>query len=326
MSVDRRLVNWGIFLILLGGIPLAVSQGWLAKSSVANAWQLWPLVLVGAGLGLILTRTRFSFVGSLVSVVTVGIVGGGLIAAPPSLESIGCGGGPATGSVATLDQGGTVVDGSVISLRASCATVAATTADGSAWHLRVDGPADAAPSVAQGNGNVTIESRDRSFGPFGAGRTAWTIAVPRAPRLSLAIAMNAGEGTFDLTGATLDRVTFDGNALGHTRLDFSTATVGQLSVTVNAADLAVVLPSGSDLTGAIEGNAASVRLCAPAGVGVRIRGDGAVTASLDGSAAGLVRSGNTWESPGFASAAHRVDLAAIGNAISYRVTTTEACQ
>jgi len=31
MSVDRRLVNLGVFLLILGAIPLVISQGWIAR-------------------------------------------------------------------------------------------------------------------------------------------------------------------------------------------------------------------------------------------------------------------------------------------------------
>lgn len=325
MAVDRRLVNWGIFLILLGGIPLAVSQRWLAASSVADAWQLWPLVLVGAGLGLILRRTRLAFVGGLVIALTAGLVGGGLIAAPPSIALIGCGGAPAAGSPAIVDKGGALADGATVTMRATCATVRSAMADGAAWHVTVGGPADAAPSVVQGGG-LSVRSPDRAFGPFDSGRTDWTVTLPRSPRLSLDLTVDAGDAAFDLSGATLDRVSFDANAIGHSRLDLSGATATSLDVQVNAADIVVVLPTASDLTGAIDGNLASIRVCAAAGTGLRLRGNGSITASLDFGGTGLVRTGDTWESPGFASAAHRIDLATTGNAVSYRLTSLEGCQ
>ncbi len=326
MTVDRRLVNWGIFLILLGGIPLAVSQGWLSASSVANAWQLWPLVLVGAGLGLILARTRVAFVGGLVVALTAGLVGGGLIAAPPSIALLGCGGGPAAGSPAVVDQGGTLVDGATVTMRATCASVTAAAADGAAWHVTVSGPADAAPSVAAGSGGLSVSSPDRAFGPFGPGRTNWTVTLPRSPRLSLDLTVDAGDATFDLGGSSFDRVSFHSNAIGHSRLDLSGATATSLDVEVNAGDLVVLLPTSGDLTGGIDANAASIRICAAPGTGLRLRGDGSITASLDFGGTGLVRAGDTWESPGFAGAAHRIDLATTGNAVSYRLTSLEGCR
>lgn len=47
MSIDRGFLGWGVFLILLGGIPLAVNQGWLDAAVVEGAWQLWPVVIIG---------------------------------------------------------------------------------------------------------------------------------------------------------------------------------------------------------------------------------------------------------------------------------------
>ena len=31
MRINRSLFNWGVFLIALGGVPLAVDQGWIKK-------------------------------------------------------------------------------------------------------------------------------------------------------------------------------------------------------------------------------------------------------------------------------------------------------
>ena len=50
MRIDRSLLNWGVFLIALGGIPLAVDQGWLESDIAGDLGQLWPLILVGIGL------------------------------------------------------------------------------------------------------------------------------------------------------------------------------------------------------------------------------------------------------------------------------------
>ena len=52
MRINRGLLNWGVFLIALGGIPLAVDQGWLDSDVARDLGQLWPLLLVGIGLGL----------------------------------------------------------------------------------------------------------------------------------------------------------------------------------------------------------------------------------------------------------------------------------
>lgn len=57
MHLDRRFLNWGVFFIVLGGVPLAVQQGLLDRDLAARAWLLWPLLIIAAGVGLLLRRT-----------------------------------------------------------------------------------------------------------------------------------------------------------------------------------------------------------------------------------------------------------------------------
>jgi len=130
----------------------------------------------------------------------------------------------------------------------------------------------------------------------------------------------------NLGGALLTRLTVEGNAIGDTRLDLAGATVERLDVAVNAADIAILLPSGADMTGRVEGNAASVDLCAPAGVGLRLLVEDDVAASDNYADQGLVRSGSVWETPGFASAATRIELATIGSAVSYTLNPKDGCR
>ena len=80
MHLDRRLAGWGVFLVLLGAIPLLVQQGVLSKDVVGRAWSLWPLLLIAAGIGLLLRRTPLDFVGGLLAAGTLGILGGALLA------------------------------------------------------------------------------------------------------------------------------------------------------------------------------------------------------------------------------------------------------
>ena len=50
MHIDRRLVGFGLFLITVGGVMVAVRQGLLTEDAARQAWTLWPLILVGSGL------------------------------------------------------------------------------------------------------------------------------------------------------------------------------------------------------------------------------------------------------------------------------------
>src|SRR4051812_50011483 len=80
MHVDRRFLAWGVFFLVLGGIPLGVRAGWIPASVVEDTWGLWPLVLVGIGLHLALRRTSFDALGGLVVAGTVGLMLGSAIA------------------------------------------------------------------------------------------------------------------------------------------------------------------------------------------------------------------------------------------------------
>ena len=100
MSVDRRLVNLGVFLLILGAIPLAVSQGWITRETVSHAWDLWPLILIGIGIGLILRRTPVHFVGGLLVAATFGTIFGAVLAGGLSVGAFGCANTAAAGDAA----------------------------------------------------------------------------------------------------------------------------------------------------------------------------------------------------------------------------------
>ncbi len=80
MHVNRGLLGWGVFFVVAGAVPLLVQSGAIDPAVVRNVWQLWPLILIGIGLGLILQRTRAAIVGGLVVSVTFGLLVGGWFA------------------------------------------------------------------------------------------------------------------------------------------------------------------------------------------------------------------------------------------------------
>ncbi len=320
MSADRRLLGWGVFLILLGGVPLAVSQGWIPRDTVARAWELWPFILIGAGVGLILSRTPFRAAGSVIVAGTFGIILGALVAVGFGGIAFGTGcGAAAADAPEVLSQQGTFDGGSGrVVLAATCAAVRVSTAPGAGWSVAVRGSERARPTIDSSAGQVAVRSADRPIVfPFATHRATWDAVLGTDPRLDLELDLNAGDAAVDLGGATLERLALDGNAIGATTLDLSRATVGQLDVSVNAADLGISLPTSADLSGSIRGNAASVRLCAPAGVGLRLLVEDNITASTNYGERGLVRNGSAWETPGYANAATQVELRTTGAAVSF---------
>ena len=83
MHINRSLLNWGVFLIALGGIPLAVDQGWVESGIASDLGQLWPLILVGIGLGLILRWTPLAWFGGALVAATFGVIFGAAIVSLP---------------------------------------------------------------------------------------------------------------------------------------------------------------------------------------------------------------------------------------------------
>jgi hypothetical protein len=79
VHIDRRLLGWGAFLIIVGAIPLLVRGGYLDAGLVDEWPSLWPILLIGWGLGLVLRRTPGELLGSAISVVVLGVMVGGLI-------------------------------------------------------------------------------------------------------------------------------------------------------------------------------------------------------------------------------------------------------
>ena len=89
-------------------------------------------------------------------------------------------------------------------------------------------------------------------------------------------------------------------------MDLSTAAVGHLSMTVNAASATLLFPAQGDFSASLSVNAGSLRLCSAGAVGMRIH----ATATLASTTfTGLVHDGDAWQSPGYATAINHADLA-----------------
>jgi hypothetical protein len=329
MSVDRRLVNLGIFLLILGAIPLAVSQGWIARETISRAWELWPLILIGIGIGLILRRTPFHFAGGLLVAATVGTMSGALLAGALSLGALGCGNAAAATDPSILDEHGTFAGGtSSVVLRATCASLSVGPASGAGWGVTVTGTAGARPTLEQAANRLEVRSPDGPVVvPFADGRRSrWNVTLGSDAAYTLVdVNLNAGEANIDLAGLRVETLTAQGNGVGNSRLLLHDATVGHLDVQINAGDLKIGLPAGAGLVGRIQANAASVALCADPGTGLRLRNTSVVSGD-NFAAAGLVRAGSTWESPGVGSAAHIIDLALDGAANSFTLNPSEGCR
>ncbi len=322
MRIDRGMLGWGLFLIIAGGVPLAVRQGSLDAASMARAWELWPLLLIGAGLGLVLARTRAEPIGGIVVAATLGLMAGSFITgwtSPAGGASV-CGPGD---RAPFADATGTLAQDARVRLEMDCGDLVVAAGTGDGWVVSGSTPGGGAPRITGGTTDLQVRPPDRPAG-ISAASTQLHVGLPSTSRLTLDVRLNAGTTAVNLAGLQVPSATIAVNA-GSARLALAGAAMtGTLDATVNAGSLTVALP-GTGLDGSVAVNAGSARLCVPENAAIRLRvGDGALGAtSFDGF--GLERDGSTWATPGFATHSTVIDLRITANLGSVSLAKEADC-
>jgi hypothetical protein len=321
MHVDRRFLNWGVFLVLAGAVPLAVRSGYLTSDQVASWWTFWPLILVGLGVGLVLSRTPLEFLGGLVVAGTFGLMAGGLISGGGFSGAV-CTGQPST---TPLEQREGSFSGEAnVTVKVDCGSLKIATAPGDGWAFEGTGD-DRGPPITADGSSLSIGRDDRGA-PFGLGdgRDTWRVVLPEDIPWALDVEVNAGSATVAPGAATLRDVVVGFNA-SSVALDLGAVTaIDELDVEGNAGSASITLPSVS-LTGSLQANAGSIEICAPPGAALRFRGSDDFAESNDFGQKGLVQNGSTWESPGYDAGPIKIDLQAQANAGSFTLNPEDGC-
>ena len=217
MQIRRGFLGWGVFLILAGAIPLLVRSGYLDADQVGRLWQLWPLILVGIGVGLILGRTPFDFIGGLIVAATLGAMVGGLLSIGFLPLSSGiCGGDDGTAAFPARD--GTFATGGTIDLQMDCGTVSVSVASDDGWHVAGSDADGSGPDIKATDASLSVRSRNDHPGAFWifGPRDRWDVSVPNASTVDLALHVDAGRATVDLEAATLGGLDLELNAASAT--------------------------------------------------------------------------------------------------------------
>ena len=326
MHIRRGFLGWGVFLILAGTVPLAVRAGYLDSDQIGRLWTLWPLILIGIGVGLILSRTRFGFIGGLIVAATLGLMVGGLLSSGISTFSGGiCG--QASGTTAFPAREGTFsTSAASVEMQLDCGEVAVGIAAGDTWRVEGEVANRTGPAIASSDATLKVRSDEGNHGPTTVlnAQEIWRVTLPDSPRLDIDLRLNAGQATVDLGGANLGAVGLQLNA-GAATVDLASATsIGTIKFQLNAGALGLTLPNSS-VTGSVEANAGAVRLCAPPGAGLRLRTGDNIIASYDYAGHGLVQDGTTWTTPGFDSASVRIDLRTAANVGSFTLDPEDGC-
>lgn len=325
MHIRRGFLGWGVFLILAGAVPLLVRSGYLTDDQIRNVWALWPLIIIGIGVGLILRRSRLEFLGGMIVAATVGLMAGGVLSLGSVPLATGICGSQA-GTVAFPARDGTFAGAGSLDLQLDCGSVTVSVVPGSAWHVEGQDADGVGPDIKASDAALSVRSRNDASGAFWmfGQRDTWRVTLPDAGRLDVDLQLNAGQSTVNLGDAAVGRFGLELNA-GSATVDLgSIKDIGDLDVSLNAGSLGLTLPNRS-VEGAIEVNAGSVKLCAPAGAALRLRTGENIVGSYDYDGHGLVKSGSTWTSPGFDAAAVRIDLQTSANAGSFALDPEGGC-
>jgi hypothetical protein len=324
MHVDRRLLGWGLFFILVGGIPLATRAGLLDQQTVGQWPLLWPVLLIAWGGGLLLRNTPIEWIGGALAAITFGVMGGGALAAGFGGIPIASGCGSTSPGTAFPSRSGDFGPTARADFEFSCGTFAVTTVDGSTWGVSGSGHNGVGPTISAGQGALSVRSGRESTLFDSVGRTVWNVTLPRSPVLALGLTLNAGEGKLDLTGATVSSATLTLNA-GDLTVDFAgTKQTGDVNATVNAGSATVALPAG-DRAVNLSLNAGSLQVCLPVATPIRVEWSGAL-GSNNFDATGLVKlDQNTWTNAGFDANQPHVELHVSANAGSFELQFGGSC-
>lgn len=328
MRINRSLLNWGVFLIALGGVPLAVQQGWAEAGIAGDLWRVWPLILVGIGLGLILRWTPVAWLGGALVAATFGLMFGALMAGGISGISSACIS-IGSGEGVTTTQGGTAAGADFrLDVELSCGELDVTRGSSPEWSVSAEHSPDQPPVISADAASLTISGgrQAEEFFVFSQQtRNDMRVELPAGVALTVDAQLNAADGTVDLGAGPVAR--FDG------RFDASDVTIDlaaaetplplAVALTMNASSGRLSLPDGS-VVGDVALNASALTVCLPNDAEARI--ELASTLAADDLAdSGLVKSGGGWQTPGYATAATRIELSVASTVSSLSVERQEVC-
>ncbi|MFM2105095.1 MAG: hypothetical protein RL338_127 [Chloroflexota bacterium] len=326
MRIDARTIGTGVGVLLAGAIPFAVMQGALELADVSWATRLWPLILVGAGLALVLDRTPLGFVGSWVASISIGLIAGSILAAVAtggSVGSLGCD--AAAARTPFSASSGTLAPGGRVEVTLDCGSLDLATGTGDAWRVEGRSATGEAPAIEATGSRLAVRSADRGGPVLGlaADRSvAWRVTAP-ASATRHSVTVNAGAATLALGGAAAD-LSATVNA-GSLVAALERSALRSVGVTVNAGSASLTFPD-ADVTGSVTVNAGSIELCVPSTTGLRIETKDGALGSNDFGERGLVRSGDAWISTNWEAATHRIALEATANAGSLSLNPEGGCR
>ncbi len=318
MRASRALLYWGTFLIAAGAVMVLANLRGIDDQLVSDVLHLWPLAIVALGVGVLLRGSRLSWAGGMLAAAIPGVALGGVLVVGPQFATVCDDGQP----VAMAHDQGTFVGPASVDIRLRCGDVSVTTGSGDGWQLDSGNAGGTAAIVVATSNRLSVASESNRWLGFHRGHDVWDLTLPAAIPVDLALEVNAGSGRVGLAGARVGDLGLLVNA-ADAHVDLTGAAVDRLSTNVNAGSLSIRLPDGADIAGSLTVNAGSLMVCAPSGLGLQIHSSATLASATY---AGLARNGDTWESPDYATAAHRAELTVAVNLGSVQFNPMGGCK
>jgi hypothetical protein len=319
MRVDRGRLNWGVFFIVLGAVPLAYHQGAVSSSVLGDAWRLWPLIVVGIGLTFVLSRTPACFVGGTIVAICLGFVFGSVLAVGPN---VGCG--FSSGNPYTVSRTGTFSGASSVQLNLQCGSATVATSTDGQWHVDATNSGGKATQVTSDNGSLAVTSAATSGWQFDRGKDDWSIALPSGSQIDLTSSLDMADARFDLSSANVSSARFTLN-LGSLHVDLTGAHVGNLNVSTNLGSAFLTLDGSSNMNADLKTNLGSLEVCVPAGLGVQVTASDSLSSS-DFHDAGMALGDGSWQTPGYAAATYKANLTVETSLGSLKLRSAGGCK
>jgi hypothetical protein len=316
MRIHRGSLFWGVFFLLLGGIPLLDRQGLIDVAGVVDLGRLWPLAIIAIGVAVLASRTQLALVGTLLAAAMLGGLAGTALALGGAFAvNVGDCGGTSSANMQQLSRSGALDERAAVELDFSCGTLEMTTAGGNNWSLAAD-YRGAAPVIDARGGRLSIQAPD-----VDNRRQEWVVTLPRERLRTLDVEHNAGTARIDLSGVRLAEFRLDANA-SDVVVIAENAAIDGLDVEMNAGRARLTL--GGETEGQLQVNAGSLEVCVPANAQLRITLQDQLTFGTNLAQRGLTRSGDTWQRAGSGGPSIRLNVE--GNAANFELDPTGGCK
>ena len=281
MAIHRRFLYAGLFLAAVGGVLVTANITGVNEPWLRDALRLWPLAIIAIGLAIVVRRSRLALPAGVLAAVGPGLLIGGTMVAGPRVAFECTDLAPPS---PTSARSGNLVPAGTVSLGAGCGTSTITVAPGTGWSITAGSTDAREPEVVFDDDAVSIESPARGGRQLVLGnrREHWDVTLPSSLQ-ALSLSSHANTMSVTLAGATIGAVAVEADAAS-VRIDATGATIGELDVQADFAAVSIVLPNTRHLSGSMNVDVGTLRLCQPAGAGMTVSfvGDGPRDVSVAG--------------------------------------------